>query len=201
MSLETATYIDQLVPTNPQQTDPVAQGDDHLRMIKSVLQQSLPLCDGPLNISPDLVQIGDSTTATHNFTMTAAAADGTMKLARGDQGATTQDIMTVDAAGKVLFPSGSEMLGVGQTWQNVIGSRVAGTTYTNDTGKPIQLYITASPSSITAVFDVSVGGEVMRNTANNLYQQLMTTSVIVPTGAQYVVAVVGAVVAAWKELR
>jgi len=50
------------------------------------------------------VQLGDSSTATNNFMLTAQAADGTMKLARGNNGATTQDIMTVNAAGKVEFP-------------------------------------------------------------------------------------------------
>lgn len=45
------------------------------------------------------LQLGDSATATQNFTLTAAAADGTLKLARGNAGATTQDILTVDAAG------------------------------------------------------------------------------------------------------
>lgn len=44
------------------------------------------------------VQLGDSATATQNFTLTAAAADGTMKLARGNAGATTQDILSIDAS-------------------------------------------------------------------------------------------------------
>lgn len=47
------------------------------------------------------VQLGDSTTATNNFVLTAAAADGTMKLARGNYGATTQDIVKVDASGNL----------------------------------------------------------------------------------------------------
>ena len=51
------------------------------------------------------VQLGDSSTATQNFTLTAAAADGTMKLARGNAGATTQDILTVDANGRVAMPN------------------------------------------------------------------------------------------------
>jgi hypothetical protein len=38
MGLETASYISQLVATNPLATDPISQGDDHLRLIKSVLQ-------------------------------------------------------------------------------------------------------------------------------------------------------------------
>ena len=47
-------------------------------------------------------QLGLSSTATQNFTLTAEAADGTLKLARGNAGATTQDILTVDASGDVL---------------------------------------------------------------------------------------------------
>jgi hypothetical protein len=38
MGLEAATYIGQLVATNPLAGDPVSQGDDHLKLIKSVLQ-------------------------------------------------------------------------------------------------------------------------------------------------------------------
>lgn len=49
-------------------------------------------------------QLGLSGTATQNFTLTAEAADGTMKLARGNAGATSQDILTVDSDGRVGFP-------------------------------------------------------------------------------------------------
>lgn len=42
MALETATYISQLVSSNPTATDPVGQGDDHLRLIKAALQATLP---------------------------------------------------------------------------------------------------------------------------------------------------------------
>lgn len=52
------------------------------------------------------IQLGDSATATQNFTLTSGAVDGTMKLARGNFGATTQDILTVDASGLAAFPQG-----------------------------------------------------------------------------------------------
>src|SRR6187455_2813753 len=43
MGLEAATYINQLVPSNPVgATDPKAQGDDHLRLIKQTLQNTFP---------------------------------------------------------------------------------------------------------------------------------------------------------------
>lgn len=41
MGLETGTYISDLVATNPTPDDPKSQGDDHLRLIKSALLQSL----------------------------------------------------------------------------------------------------------------------------------------------------------------
>jgi len=48
------------------------------------------------------VQIGQSTTGTNNFTLSVPSSpDGTIKLARGNSGATTADILTVDASGNV----------------------------------------------------------------------------------------------------
>lgn len=42
MTIEVATYITDLQPVNPASTDQVAQGDDHLRLIKQVLQNTFP---------------------------------------------------------------------------------------------------------------------------------------------------------------
>jgi hypothetical protein len=48
------------------------------------------------------VQIGQSATATQNFTLSVPSSpDGTIKLARGNSGATTADVLTVDASGVV----------------------------------------------------------------------------------------------------
>ena len=46
-------------------------------------------------------QLGLSVTPANNFTLDASADNGTMKLARGNAGATTQDILTVDADGRI----------------------------------------------------------------------------------------------------
>lgn len=54
MGLETADFIEQLVTTNPiGNVDPVSQGDDHLRLIKSVLKNTLPGAIGPLTFNLD----------------------------------------------------------------------------------------------------------------------------------------------------
>ena len=42
MAVESASWVTQLVDTNPVVGDPVGEGDDHLRMIKTVLKNSFP---------------------------------------------------------------------------------------------------------------------------------------------------------------
>lgn len=49
------------------------------------------------------LQLGDSPIATRNFVW-QANNDGSAKLARGNVGATTQDILTVDQNGRIAFP-------------------------------------------------------------------------------------------------
>jgi hypothetical protein len=54
-----------------------------------------------MTLKTDLYQVGVSLSATNNFTFSTDGAGG-MKLARGNPGATTQDIFAVDSAGYVL---------------------------------------------------------------------------------------------------
>jgi hypothetical protein len=49
MALESGTYLDDLVATNPTASDNVSQGDNHLRLIKSVLKNSFPSVDAVVN--------------------------------------------------------------------------------------------------------------------------------------------------------
>lgn len=51
MGLESTTYIDGLVVTNPTGTDGKSQGDDHLRLIKSVLKNSFPGITGAVTVT------------------------------------------------------------------------------------------------------------------------------------------------------
>lgn len=48
MALETANFINGLVAANPVSTDPAAQGDDHLRLIKSAIKNTFPNITGEL---------------------------------------------------------------------------------------------------------------------------------------------------------
>ena len=58
------------------------------------------------------IQLGDSATATNNFVLSVPASpDGTVKLSRGNVGATTQDVLVVDASGLVKLTQGLQSLG------------------------------------------------------------------------------------------
>lgn len=47
MSLESGTYVSDLVPTNPLTSDDRSQGDDHIRLIKATLRNTFPQGDRP----------------------------------------------------------------------------------------------------------------------------------------------------------
>jgi len=66
MGLESATYISQLVATNPLATDPISQGDDHLRLIKSVLQAQFSGLSGTTAVTASGAELNlvDGCTAT-----------------------------------------------------------------------------------------------------------------------------------------
>jgi len=49
MRLESATYISGLDSSNPDGSDSISQGDNHLRLIKSVLKATLPNADEAIN--------------------------------------------------------------------------------------------------------------------------------------------------------
>lgn len=53
MALENASFINQLIATNPDGTDPKGQGDDHLRLIKKVLKDTFPQFTGALTGTQD----------------------------------------------------------------------------------------------------------------------------------------------------
>ena len=146
-------------------------------------------------------QLGLSHTPTNNFTLDASAQDGTMKLSRGNAGATTQDVMVVDAAGKVTFPAGSQMLGVGQTWQDVKASRVLGTTYTNTTGKPIGVSVSFQSTAQINSAILFVGATVSGQSSGGFTGAIYNLCAIVPPGGTYRATVDFSNVLFWAELR
>lgn len=60
MSLETASYVANLVVTNPDGGDARSTADDHIRLIKAALRRTFPLLDSALSLSAAQVHyVGD----------------------------------------------------------------------------------------------------------------------------------------------
>lgn len=64
MALESTTYIDGLVDTNPTGTDPRSQGDDHIRLIKSAVKATFPNLTGSVDTTQAELNILDGATVT-----------------------------------------------------------------------------------------------------------------------------------------
>jgi len=90
-------------------------------------------------------------------------------------------------------------IGVGQTWQDVTASRNLGVTYTNTTGKPINVVVSASGNS--AVIDSIVSGVVLSRANSSGTGAWVYQSFIVPDGDTYQVSQTGATLYKWGELR
>ena len=99
------------------------------------------------------VQIGQSATATQNFTLSVPSSpDGTIKLARGNSGATTSDILSVNSSGAI---TGSTFSGVTINSSTVNGGTItSGTAQASTSGTAIDF--TGIPSwakRVTVMFN------------------------------------------------
>lgn len=84
MGLETGTYISDLVPTNPVFNDPESQGDDHVRLVKNVLQNTFPGANRAFPIPTSVTKSADytilSTDQNKTIYVSTAAAARTLTL-------------------------------------------------------------------------------------------------------------------------
>lgn len=133
------------------------------------------------------------------------ATSGTVGLVSGNLGTPTTLVGTNITGTANSLNAG---LGVNQTWQNVTGSRVSGTTYTNSTGKPIFVSIQAAPSASGGAYvdvfinGVSLGyfGQGSGTSPSTVYSSFWT--VIVPSGDTYKATTAGSIsIGNWFELR
>jgi len=118
MGLETATYISQLVDTNPTSSDPVSQGDDHLRLIKEVLQaQFTTLGAAAVTTTAAELNLLDG--------VTTLAPEGTAVLSTGE--AVTTKFLRTDGDG-----TSSWQIPAGTTYTAGDGLDLTSTTFSTD---------------------------------------------------------------------
>lgn len=152
-----------------------------------------------MSVKASWFQIGLSGTANLNFHW-RNLLDGVLRLTRGNAGAPITDVMRVKADNSVEFPGNvaSGVLGAGQTWQDVTGSRIGNTTYTNTTGKPIQLIVSFYNGSSNMY--VTVNGAAVYAGSSVLNGAQAHSNIIIPTAATYSVSG-SSTFNGWWELR
>jgi hypothetical protein len=102
MALETATYIDGLVATNPAASDAINTVDDHIRLIKSTIKATFPNITGAVTKTAAEIN-GLAPLASPTFTGTPAAPTAS-------PGTNTTQLATtafVTAALQAVYPVGS----------------------------------------------------------------------------------------------
>jgi len=123
------------------------------------------------------VQIGQSTTGTNNFTLSVPSSpDGTIKLARGNSGATTSDVLSINASGVI---TGSTFSGVTINSSTVNGGSItSGTAVASTSGTAIDF--TSIPSWVKRI-TVMLNG-VSTATASALQIQIGGSGGVETTG-------------------
>lgn len=108
-------------------------------------------------IKANQLQLGDSSTATQNFVL-QTNVDGTAKLARGNAGATTQDLIHIDASGNVALNKTASQSMVRLNTANGYGS-------TNTHIRRFTNVITNQGSDVTYADSATLGASFTINTA------------------------------------
>ncbi len=133
MGLETSTYVDGLNTANPAATDGLAQADDHIRLIKTVLKNTFPNLDGAVTAS---VANLNNTTAIPSTLTDLGISDGSNGM-----------VLTTDGSGNFSFTA----LPAGTTDTNyyVNGGSFSGTTLTLQRSGLSSISISGFPQAIT----------------------------------------------------
>lgn len=141
-----------------------------------------------------------TTATTQDIPSASTSAKGLVQLNDTLTSTSTTQALTA-AQGKVL---NDQAFGVGQTWQDVSGSRSKNVTYTNTTGKPINVAVIAGHSDSDGGLQALVGGV----TVEELYGEAPggngywkgTLNFTVPHSSTYRIEG-GSNVLRWVELR
>lgn len=138
MGLETATYIGDFVPTDPGSGDLVSQGDDHIRLVKTVLQNTFPSVEKAFYfptasaVSANTTIVAANMNVTFRVTTTSGAITMTLPaLLSGDAGwecfvmKSTFDANPVFIAPATGTLTSGAITGLASARRNIPGSKIS----------------------------------------------------------------------------
>ena len=131
MGLETGTYIDSLVTTNPASTDGLAQADDHIRLLKITLKNTFPNLTGPVTATQ--TDLNNPPSSLTDLGITDGTASG--------------QVLTTDGSGNFSFTA--LPVAAPDTNYYVTGGSVSGTTLTLNREGLDSVSISGLPAAVT----------------------------------------------------
>lgn len=158
MPLESATYIDDLNVTNPAATDVLSQADDHIRMLKSVLQATFPNITGA--VTPTHTQLNQALVPIGGIIMWSGSPSSVPTGWRLCDGGT---VARSDGAGNITVPDlrSKFILGCGGSTAAPTAAPTIGTTGGALTDTPgVAVSVTGTALTQAQLPNVSLTGNV-----------------------------------------
>ena len=152
--------------------------------------------DASLALKANTSSLG--TLATLNAVGTSTISDSSVTAAKLAAGAAVGNVGAAGITANELAAA-VKPLSVGQSWQDVTGSRAGGTTYTNSTGRAIAVYWFNSNQPSNGSSTVYINGAAVGGFNN--YGTSGGGMIIVPSGATYSITYSGSSLTRWCELR
>lgn len=141
--------------------------------------------------------VADGGTGASSFTLNSVVLGNNVGALNGNMVAPGTSGNVLTSNGTTWQSSSLSTIGVGQTWQNVISSRVKNTNYTNSTGKPIVVSVWFDDGDYNASLIID-SVTILRS--NNGIDSAGNMTGIVPNNSVYQVQTTGTI-NGWAELR
>ena len=125
MALESATYVDGLVITNPTGSDSISQGDDHIRLIKTVLKNSLP---NVTTATTPIVSVSHNIPVSSSYMRSATYATTAQTITHSKVSATSTLYITYNGFVQFAFNFDAGTATAHIRLSNSSGTLIAGTT-------------------------------------------------------------------------
>ena len=125
MALESATYIDGLVTSNPTGSDNISQGDEHIRLIKTVLKNTIP---NAATATVPIVSITHATPAASSYMRTATYDTTAQTITHDKISATSTLYITYNGNLNYAYNFDSGSIQVWMRLSDSSGTLIVGTT-------------------------------------------------------------------------
>jgi hypothetical protein len=147
--------------------------------------------------------VADGGTGASTFTANSVVLGNGTSALNGNMVAPSTSGNLLTSNGTTWQSSAPLGVGLGQTWSDQTTNRVAGTTYTNSTGKPIVFTVSGISTAASASIYGYVNGVflVFGSSSAGANTLVAGFTLVVPNGATYKADIGNCYISIWSELR